>query len=190
MVTFVEFLYGLTRAASNGQAYGDTLRDELEDTVWPESKKKVYGKDSSGQLFHFLDKVAVYDNVSGKTFQRHGQLVYALNNAYLLDMARARQAGEKLGQHSWMHLKSVFDQLDDKDNADVEAMSSTEVVNFVQELQTADEHQRRQEAKSAKILRADEDQTHNRSKGSKEFVAMLGEYRPISVIRSGNFTLP
>ena len=42
VVTFVEFLYGLTRAASNGQAHGDTLRDELENTVWPESKKKVY----------------------------------------------------------------------------------------------------------------------------------------------------
>ena len=36
VITFVEFLYDLTTAASNGKAYGDILREELEKTTWPE----------------------------------------------------------------------------------------------------------------------------------------------------------
>ena len=176
VVTFVEFLYDLTTAASNGQAYGDTLREELKDTTWPESKKKVFSKDFSGHLFHFLDKVAVCENVSGKACRGHGQLVYALNKAYLLSIARARKAGQTIGQHGWMHLKPVFDQLDKKDSADIKNMSNQDVVEFIQALQGADEQNQRQEVESENTLLEDEDQNLNKSKGRKEFVAMLGDH--------------
>ena len=74
--------------------------------------------------------------------------MYALNKAFLLSIARARQAGQILGQHDWMHLKPVFDQLSKKDTSDIKDMSNQEVVKFFQELQGEDEQHQRQEVES------------------------------------------
>jgi hypothetical protein len=66
-----------------------------------------------------------------------------------------------------MHLKPVFDQLIKKDASDIKDMTNQEVIDFVQELQGADEQHQRQEVESENVLLEDEDQNLNKSKGRK-----------------------